>query len=78
MSELDTIQVERRVAGMGRDVSIKEYCLFSTERNGCQLADSIECTYGLTAIHVPRICPLRIGETVMRVTVIKGEDEDDG
>lgn len=74
MSKLDTIQVERRIPGVGRDVSIKEDCLFRVPRNGCQLGDDIECTYGLTAIHVPRTCPLRIGEAILRVTVIRGSD----
>jgi len=76
MSEPDTIRIERHIGGVGRDVTIKEDCLFSTPRNGCQLDDRIECRYGLTDIYVPHACPLKIGETVLRVTVVRGKRDD--
>lgn len=76
MIELHHIRIDRHMPGRGSDATVKDFCMFSTSRNGCELDSSIDCYFGLTAITVPKLCPLKTGHATLWVKLEREEREE--
>ncbi len=67
----DTIRAEIYVPGKGDEAHENRSCrllTFQADRR-CPLV-GCSCDYGLTEIEVPKVCPLRLGTVVIKVSRI--------
>ena len=70
MSTIAIIRVEIAVGGEGNEAHEYEHCpLGGSGGSGCRLRN-IDCRYGLTEIHPPIGCPLRLGAK-MNFTIVE-------
>ena len=70
---MQKVRADIYVPGQGDEAHEAEYCYLSSvspQSTHCPIG-GCECRFGLTEIEVPAVCPLRLGEVIIKLSVIR-------